>query len=215
MGTRHLIGVIMDGEWRVAQYGQWDGSPSGQGVEILKFLRELTATQYLRFREQLKRTYFGTAEEIDEAYAPYSQDGMMTLDQAEAFKRSRHGHNSRDTGADILQVVLDFEEPVGLEPAPARPGLMLIDSRDFARDSLFCEWAYIIDLDTNTLEVYRGFNKQPVPAGERFSNVEPQVYKGRVEYYPIRLLKTYSLLDLPKTAVFEKELDELVAVEDE
>jgi len=39
MGTRHLIVVKKDNEIKVAQYGQWDGYPSGQGVSILKFLR--------------------------------------------------------------------------------------------------------------------------------------------------------------------------------
>ena len=38
MGTRHMIGVVSDGKYRVAQYGQWDGYPSGQGVGILEFL---------------------------------------------------------------------------------------------------------------------------------------------------------------------------------
>ena len=32
MGTRHMIGVVKDGIPRIAQYGQWDGYPSGQGV---------------------------------------------------------------------------------------------------------------------------------------------------------------------------------------
>ena len=36
MGTRHLIGVIKDGAYRVAQYGQWDGYPEGVGAELLK-----------------------------------------------------------------------------------------------------------------------------------------------------------------------------------
>lgn len=40
MGTRHLIEVVVDGQIKVAQYGQWDGYPSGQGVDVLKFLAE-------------------------------------------------------------------------------------------------------------------------------------------------------------------------------
>ena len=37
MGTRHLIAVMADGKYQVAQYGQWDGYPSGQGVSVLTF----------------------------------------------------------------------------------------------------------------------------------------------------------------------------------
>ena len=40
MGTRNLTVVYVDGEYRVAQYGQWDGYPSGQGMTCLKFLTE-------------------------------------------------------------------------------------------------------------------------------------------------------------------------------
>ena len=38
MGTRHMIAVVSDDKYRVAQYGQWDGYPSGQGVGVLGFL---------------------------------------------------------------------------------------------------------------------------------------------------------------------------------
>lgn len=38
MGTRHLISVVLDGEYKIAQYGQWDGYPSGQGQAIVDFL---------------------------------------------------------------------------------------------------------------------------------------------------------------------------------
>lgn len=44
----------------------------------------------------------------------------------------------------------------------------LVNSEEFAADSLFCEWAYVIDLDKNTFEVYQGFNKKPIDKTERF-----------------------------------------------
>lgn len=34
MGTRHLTEVIFKGKKVIAQYGQWDGSLAGAGVEI-------------------------------------------------------------------------------------------------------------------------------------------------------------------------------------
>lgn len=39
MGTRHLICVQHNNEYKVAKYGQWDGYPSGQGAGILEFLK--------------------------------------------------------------------------------------------------------------------------------------------------------------------------------
>ena len=43
MGTRNLTMVIdQEGEVKVAQYGQWDGYPSGVGVGIVSFLKNET-----------------------------------------------------------------------------------------------------------------------------------------------------------------------------
>ena len=37
MTTRSLTAVKINGEYKIAQYGYYDGYPSGQGVTILKF----------------------------------------------------------------------------------------------------------------------------------------------------------------------------------
>lgn len=37
MGTRSLVVVKMDGAYRVAQYGQWDGGADGVGLAVLNF----------------------------------------------------------------------------------------------------------------------------------------------------------------------------------
>lgn len=42
---------------------------------------------------------------------------------------------------------------------------ILIDDNDFVRDSLWCEWAYVIDVDTDTLEIYRGSQTKLDPNG--------------------------------------------------
>jgi hypothetical protein len=46
MGTRHLTMVVSNNETKVAQYGQWDGYPEGQGVTILTFLRSKDSSEY-------------------------------------------------------------------------------------------------------------------------------------------------------------------------
>lgn len=40
MGTRNLVAVQIDGQYKIAQYGQWGGYPEGKGVDALTFLRD-------------------------------------------------------------------------------------------------------------------------------------------------------------------------------
>lgn len=162
MGTRHLICAVVDGQTKIAQYGQWGGYPAGQGVKILNFLRNIPA----RFADNLRACHFGTEDEINEAYAPFSTNGFVTMDQSDAFKKSKFGHLSRDTSADILL-------RVAIAPR------MLNDASDFANDTMFCEWAYTIDMDARELRVTNGLGTDT----------------------------TFSFDDLPSDADFIKQLD--------
>lgn len=38
MGTRHIVGVVSGGKYRLAQYGQWDGYPAYTGAMVVEFL---------------------------------------------------------------------------------------------------------------------------------------------------------------------------------
>ena len=37
--------------------------------------------------------------------------------------------------------------------------IYLFDDHEFGQDSLMCEWAYMVDLQTNKFMVFEGFNK--------------------------------------------------------
>jgi len=76
------------------------------------------------------------------------------------------------------------------------------DGSEFPTDSLFCEWGYLIDLDAATFEVYRGFQRAPHDAG-RFAHRPP----AREHYYPVALVASWPLANLPDRAQFLATLD--------
>jgi hypothetical protein len=66
MGTRHRQAVITkEGQLKVQQYGQWDGYPSGQGVEILNFLKSANLEKYQEELGKLKILTDAEVEKID------------------------------------------------------------------------------------------------------------------------------------------------------
>ena len=184
MGTRHVIAIVQNNEYKLAQYGQWDGYPSGQGVDILKFLQDSNLD---RFAEKVAKCSFLNDEEIEAVNAQAEKDNKMPE------------HLSRDAGAKILQMIMDSD------------GLKTHNCLDFVAQGLFCEWVYVVDLDKQTFEVYKGFQETPVPEDQRFASMNPDPakfvpeYKGQILYYPAHLVKTYSMHNLHPLFLPSKE----------
>lgn len=75
---------------------------------------------------------------------------------------------------------------------------------DFIKNSLYCEWAYILNFDTNKLEVWKGFQKKPQ---ER--NRYGQENIG--DYYPCVLIAEFDLKELPKPDEFVEHIEKVVS----
>jgi len=169
MGTRHIILVKLDNEYKVAQYGQWDGYPSGQGADILSFLKESNNIEKLK--NNLSKVRFKDKAFLD------SYD-LRTEEQKAWFDK----YISRNLGALILDSIansLDTE-------------IILKNSIDFIDDVIMCEYGYVIDFDLGTFEVYSGFNKTPLKPGDRFFG-----FKNQGEFNPIKLIASFELNNLP------------------
>ena len=76
---------------------------------------------------------------------------------------------------------------------------------DFMRDSLFCEYAYIIDLDEMELKFYRGWKTEPGNSDLPFPMVPDE--NG---YYPVHLVFSLPLDNLPSSwkKSYEKDFGE-------
>ena len=91
----------------------------------------------------------------------------ITMEESNRFKE-KYPSLHRDMGSKILGIVYESNGEI-----------LLKDSSDFIKDSLFCEWAYIINFKTNKFEVYESGTK---------------------------LVKNYALDDLPTEKKFLKDL---------
>lgn len=70
------------------------------------------------------------------------------------------------------------------------------DNNGFLKESLFCEYAYIINLDDKVLEIYHGFNKDPNGNGRYANQFFKNEVKGIDQYYGVVLKKTIPLKEL-------------------
>lgn len=201
MGTRHLTCVFLNNAMKVAQYGQWDGYLSGQGQTVVDFLLKLKRNKGKllgTFVEKLLNIVHLTNEEVTARWKECGADnsGWVNMDVADKFK-AKYPQLSRDCGAEVLDYILTSELPqVKLD-------------LDFAGDSLFCEWCYVVNLDDKTLEIFKGFNTEPLGPKERFlplQNNKP-AHPGENKYYPVKLWKKipFSKLTSKTIASLEKE----------
>lgn len=199
MGTRNLTIAIMDGKTRVAQYGQWDGYPEGQGTTILEFLKSADLDL---FKKKLETTAFiddEKQEEIDKWLEKIGcKDGWMNMEQSKKYQK-KYPLLTRDNGGSIFELIYESKDSIN----------WINNSEDFVGDGLFCEWAYVVDMDKRTFEVYKGFNQEPLTENDRFYKfTEPG------DYHPAKLLISFDLDKLPDNEVFVQMCNQRIPVED-
>jgi hypothetical protein len=194
MGTRGTWGFVADGDEKLT-YNHFDSYPDGLGVDVLDALREKIADAGI-----------GGVREAASALVVVKEDTPPTPEQQEALRR--FADQGVSTGSlDEWYVLLrntqgDFK--LTLESG------VILDGNDFASDSLFCEWGYVVDLDNNVFEVYQGFNHGPDVIG-RFASRDG----GRGDYLPITLVASFPLDDLPNSSDFTKVVHDATRDDDE
>ena len=172
MGTRGTYGFHVDGQDKLS-YNHFDSYPTGLGNDVLKALKAwLDRPDFAEKARSIKL--------ID-------QDTTPTAADIEACKPYTNLGVSRQSTQDWYCLL---REAQGDLDAALKTGILL-ERNDFIKDSLFCEWGYIVNLDDQTLEIYRGFQGEPHQAG-RYANGEAD--RG---YYPCALIKAIPFADLP------------------
>ena len=164
MGTRGLYGFRKN-EQDKTTYNHFDSYPEYLGANILEFIKKHSIAEMNTFYDCIVMV---------------NQNNIPTDEQKKNCKENNFidlsvGSQSENDWYCLLRNVQGDLETLYKCKYP-----YMIDNRDFIKDSLFCEYAYIINLDTNVLEFYKGFQHVPQD-GNRYGIEKTD------GYYPCKL----------------------------
>lgn len=154
-------------------YNHFDSYFEGLGNNIVQFIRNTSIEQMNKIFEKIE-----LVNEMD----------IPTVEQVLDCQKYINLSVSTQSVTDMYCLLRETQGY--LEPYRDTNLKWMINSNNFIKDSLFCEYAYIINLDTNQLEIYTGFNK--VKTNNRY-NTKP--IDG---YYQCRIIKKYPLDNIPE-----------------
>jgi hypothetical protein len=196
MGTRNSTLVQIGGEYKVAQYCQWDGYPDGQGSGLINFLKRTNIDELKSKIKSLNRLSRG---EVNNLWLESGHDGesdSVDINILEKFNEL-NPHLSRDCGGYQLLELIEEGKVKSVDVDLNFPG-----------QSLWCEWCYVIDLDLGKFEVYKGFNKEPLDDKERFFGFKTD---PSTEYKQVKHLISFDLYNLPDEDQFIKSIESLIS----
>lgn len=182
MTTRGLIGFRLNGKLK-GTYNHFDSYPSGLGAEVISFVQDnlLDNAKLDTFRVNASTLKTVKSQGKPSAeWVPYYLDtqGEPSLGMARAL-------------TEWYALLREFQGVKGLEGILAGKLKHWINSNVFLKDSLFCEFAYILDLDKKQIEFYKGFQKRKKPT------------KTGNEYGPCKKVGSIAFNQVDKQAMME------------
>lgn len=180
MGTRGLCGFKINNKYKL-MYNHFDSYPKGGlGEDIVHFIKHLNdKNDWNKFKENASKVVLVNeindkpSMELQDKYLKYSDINVGSKSLSDWYCLLRNVQ-----GAELLWQIFNGKLQ------------HLIDDKDFIYDSVFCEYAYIIDLDNNTLELYVGFQNEPQD-GNPFGNKK---VRGN---YPCKLVNRFTINNIP------------------
>lgn len=181
MGTRGCYGFRKNGEDKLT-YNHYDSYPDCLGTDVVEFCKATSVTEMNEIFDRIilvEEDSKPTKKQITECIEFYDESvGTGNVDDWYCLLRETQGNLN-----------------------PYKHGLKyMVNSCEFIKDSLFCEYAYIINLDTNCLEFWRGFQDKPCNSNRYGAETHDNMDK----YYPCKMVSYYALDT-------EKTVEEIVA----
>lgn len=187
MGTRGLYGFRKDGVDKTS-YNHFDSYPECLGRNVLGFCA----------RTSLQEMYniFNRVEMINERGAPTNE--QIKFCEENGLVDLTVSNGSENDWYCLLRSIQGNLEAVKRLVGTTGKAYMP-DNQSFICDSCWCEYAYIINLDSGKLEFYLGFQKNP-QRGNRYGEAPDE--NG---YYPCRLT-----LEIPLERITEQTTESFV-----
>lgn len=176
MGTRGIYGFRKNKKDKTS-YNHYDSYPSYLGEQMFDYIKK------------------HSIEEMNDLY-----DRLMLVDEnkkiSELTEEEKNGleilfsYNDKNEliDEDMYSLLRNFQGDLEKYDRYHTVNIMC-DSKDFIKNSLFCEYGYIINLDTNELEVFEGFQKKP----QKTNRYGCECNKG---YYPCKIIKKIKIEDI-------------------
>lgn len=172
MGERGLYGFRKDGVDKLT-YNHWDSNPDGLGKTMAEFL--------VRYSHAMDRVY-DSIELVDKHIPPTSEEIKRCLEWG--YFNDGVATGSKNDWYCLLRNTQGSLEPYK-RAAIRGEKMYMIDKKDFIKDSAFCVYAYIFNLDTQRLEFWVGLQRDPQP-GNRYGELPDEF-----GYYPCRLVTEF------------------------
>lgn len=176
MGTRGIYGLRKNKKDKIT-YNHYDSYPSWLGENIFDFIKRHSIEEMNNLYDRLilvdenKNIITLTAEEQEKLDKLIEYDDEGKIKEKDMYWLLRTFQGNLDKYDEFKNV--DF----------------MCDGHDFIKNSLFCEYGYIINLDTNKLEVFEGFQTKPQKTN-RYG------YVCDNGYYPCKIVKRINIKDI-------------------
>jgi len=192
MGTRGLWGFYYKKKDKLT-YNHFDSYPTGLGQTIKEFIGSHSIQELKKIASKIRVV-----------------DGDNTPTPAQ-IRECNKFTNLSVSKQNIKEWYCLLRDSQG-EPESYVKGKLryMIDSKAFIKDSLFCEYAYIINLDTKKLEIYLGFQKKP--QDNRYKMTKKEIQKLEEKHKEDKLTLYYNCklwLEVPLKEVKDLNIKKL------
>ena len=175
MGTRGIYGFRKNGIDKIT-YSHFDSYPDYLGSNIVDFCHDNYLEEFNRIYDQIQLVN------------PNSTPTPTQIEECEQWTNLGVSAGSEQDWYCLLHKAQG-------DLTVYQNGLnYMMDYSNFIKDSLFCEHGYIINLDTNELEYWEGFQQEADPTN-RYG------FEEDCGYFPCRLSMTFPLDRIPENAV--------------